>query len=646
MIGAFLYLLYFAACCASGLPLGFALFGRKQAAGWVAGALIGYGLVAVLFWTLVQQGWTARSMFAAALVVLGAILWIAVRVDAPAVALPPWRRRDTVALLVVLLLVPILQWRPFSRIGELDDTGARRYRAYFTADFLWHVALTSELTKFDSPPRNPYMARRPLHYYWAYFVPPAVLARHAPVLPDIRSHLLVNAFCAGLLFIAAIFVAAWCVVPRAGPVAAGVAAVVLAASAEGAWVLWSLWSRGRPLEAVCNLNIDAITAWWFQTLTIDSLPRSLWYTPQHAAACALSLCALIVPARASAIGGVRAPLFAGVALGLAVVFSPFLGGALSIVYGLAAAWTALRVRNVVAVGRFAVAGIPVLAAVGWCVAAGTFEGAGGAVTLGLSRAAAGAPVALVALALGPVLALGILAVVLGGGRAWPLATPAITVGVGLFMLYFVTLTLEPVWIGWRAGQIVLVAIPAFAAAAFARLRDAGGRPLAAAVLALVLAAGLPTTIIDAFNAQDVTNTNEAAGFRWTVVVPPDTQAAVAWIRTQTPPDAIVQMSIGPRRRESWTLIPTFGERRMAAGRPISLLQASEYDELSNAADGVFAAADAAQAATRARALRLDYVFVDQVERDAFGVDAIAKFDDPCCFTRVFTSGNAAVYAVR
>ena len=36
-----------------------------------------------------------------------------------------------------------------------------------------------------------------------------------------------------------------------------------------------------------------MTAWIFQGLTIDSLPRSLWYTPQHAAACGLGLIALI-----------------------------------------------------------------------------------------------------------------------------------------------------------------------------------------------------------------------------------------------------------------------------------------------------------------------------------------------------------------
>ena len=47
---------------------------------------------------------------------------------------------------------------PFARVGERDATGNRYYRAYFTADFVWHTALTAELAKYTMPPRNPYLA--------------------------------------------------------------------------------------------------------------------------------------------------------------------------------------------------------------------------------------------------------------------------------------------------------------------------------------------------------------------------------------------------------------------------------------------------------------------------------------------------------
>lgn len=646
MIGVLLYVLLVGTATAVGLPLGFALFGRRHAAGWVTGAITGYAITAFSLWSLVQAGAASAGTFAGAVAITGILSWLCLRGRGPWVVLPPWRRRDTVALALVLLLVPLLQWRPFTRIGEIDDAGARRYRAYFTADFLWHVALTSELAKFTSPPRNPYLARRPLHYYWSYFVVPAAIVGTAPVLADVQSHLLVNAACAGLLFVAAIFMTAWCVVPRAGPVAMAVACVVLAASAEGAYAMWDLWSRGRPLAGVRELNIDAITAWWFNTLTIDSLPRSLWYTPQHGMACALSLGALIVAARGGPHVPVGATLAAGLSLGLALAFSPFLGGAFSVIYGTSALWSAWRARQITTVLHHAIAALPVGVAIAWCILSGTFEGARGAVAIGVSSRAAAAPLALLVLALGPVLVPAAAGLLLGARREWPIATPVAALAGGLFLLYFVTLTLEPVWIGWRAGQIILVTLPALVAACLARLWDLQRRVTAIALVVFVLAVGLPTTIIDAYNAQDITNTAEAAGFRWTLVVPPDTQAAAAWLRLHTPRDARVQSSVGPRRRDSWTLVPTFGERRMAAGRPISLLQTPEYDEVSLQADEIFRTADAAEAARLARLLRVDYLFVDEVERQAFGEPAIAKFGGTPYFTRVFAQGAAAVYAVR
>jgi uncharacterized membrane protein len=136
------------------------------------------------------------------------------------------------------------------------------------------------------------------------------------------------------------------------------------------------------------------------------------------------------------------------------------------------------------------------------------------------------------------------------------------------------------------------------------------------------------------------------GFRWTVVVPPATQAAMKWIRERTPDEAVVQMSIGPRGRETWTLIPTFAARRMAAGEPISLLHVTEYDQRSGAVDAMFKTTNAAEASRLAHAQRIDYVYVDGVERKAFGADAIVKFSDTQYFEQVFEEGDAAVFQVR
>jgi len=152
--------------------------------------------------------------------------------------------------------------------------------------------------------------------------------------------------------------------------------------------------------------------------------------------------------------------------------------------------------------------------------------------------------------------------------------------------------------------------------------------------------------IDAYNAQDVGNTAMGPGFRWTVVVPPDTRTAVDWIRANTPADAVVQMSITPRGRETWTLVPTFAERRMAAGQRQEQQSTGRVVGESAEVDALYRAPDAAEAARIAQRQRIDYVYLDEVERQAFGEAALTKFDDPQFFSPVFRSGSAAVYQLR
>ena len=497
----------------------------------------------------------------------------------------------------------------------------------------------------DSPPRNPYLVSRPLNYYWTYFVVPAFISGSG-FLPYTHSYLTINALCAGLVFVSMIFLFAWLTIPRAGPAAVATLLALGAASAEGVHAMWTLWQGSRPFEELRHLNIDAITYWFLRGLTVDGLPRSLWYTPQHAAACALSLIALSVPAYAP----LRRPLtglVAGIALALALISSPAIGGAFSLIYGLTAIWCAVRARSswFGALLSTAPAAVPVIAALGWCIVSGTFEGAGGAVAFGPSRAAMAAPFLIPALALGPLLIIVIPALALG--RRVNLQGGVCAAVVGFSLFYFVTLTTEPIWIGWRAGQILLVTLPALAATTIAHsLKHRATTVLVCFAITVSMLVGLPTALIDLHNAQDIDNAAMGPGFRWTVVVPPDTQAAVEWIKRNTPSDAVVQMSVSPRGRETWTLIPTFAERRMAAGQPISLLRMREYDHQSQLADSMFKTRDPEEASRIARSLDVDFVYVDRVERQAFGEEAAAKFRDPRFFNEAFTNGSAAVYEVR
>jgi len=646
------YLLLYALATLPGWPLGFWLFGRRHAAGWVAGGLFGYGVTAIALWAPMALGVASPLVLLGAWALVCLACWLAFARRQPLVLLEAWTRRDTAALVLVLLVVPLLVGVPFARIGERGDDGTRHYRAYFTADFLWHIALTSELTHLQLPPEDPYAAGHQLHYYWTYFLFPASVAAGvpAPLAPSIEGILRVNAACAGLLFVGSVFVFTWSVAQKAWSAATATLLAVLAASAEGSYVLWRLWKTGEPLGSLRDLNIDATTMWFFQGLTVDGLPRSLWYTPQHAGACALGLIALVVLTRTGAYGSLAARLVSGLALGLAVTMSPFLGGAFSLVYGTAVLMDALieRRRFLGVVLGHAWAALPVALAVAWVLLGDVLEGARGALVLGFVGKARRAPVVTMLLALGPLLLPALLGLFAAGGhrrRTLP-ALAGISIGLALFYLVSLAKT-DPVWVGWRAGQIMLVCLPGLAALFISwSWERAGRRAPAAVLLACAFAVGLPTTVIDGFNAQDIDNRNMGAGFPWTVRVSPDEQAAFDWIRRATPRDAVVQAEPTTRGRASWTHIPSFAQRRMAAGLPISLVAMPYREEAAKQVRSLYGTVDPKEAWAIARRLGIDYLYIDQVEREAFPPDSLAKFDaHPELFPPVFRNATVTIYAV-
>src|SRR4029079_15162435 len=127
-----LYLAIYALAEVPGLRPGFVLFGRRHAAGWIAGALFGYMLTSLAIWAVIYAGVPSRLAFAIAWFAITVIAWIAApAVVRPVVELPQWSRRDTGALLVVWILTLAIAVPPFVRAGEIDGSGNQRYRAYF-----------------------------------------------------------------------------------------------------------------------------------------------------------------------------------------------------------------------------------------------------------------------------------------------------------------------------------------------------------------------------------------------------------------------------------------------------------------------------------------------------------------------------------
>lgn len=631
-----------------GWPLGRALFGSHPAA-WVAGALLGYALTCIAFWAVLALHIPSAVTFFLAWALVSVATWMLPRPGLNAIRLPAWTSTEARTLVLLLLIVPAVFLFPYKNLGASDAEGNRFYRAYFTADFIWHTALTSELTKYAMPPVNPYLGDRSIQYYWTYFLVPAVISEEGVGgLREIESSLKVNALCSGVLFIAALILATWAASLSAVGTAFAVVIAVVAASAEGIYASWDLYARGRPLEGLTNLNIDAMSAWTFSGLRVDSLVRSMWYNPQHSMSAALGLLAMPIAGAAGVAAPIGAIVFAGVALALSTTFNPFIGGLFSLIYGAVIAADVIRTRRFTAVLRHAIAAALVGAAVGWCVANDMVEGAAGVVLYGLGGYARNRPVATLMLSLGPLL----VPAVLGIWPPWRLplrAWPAVAGTVlGLLVFYLVRLSVEGSYIGFRAGQLLQLALPGLAALFFARLWNPKWqwRAAAAAIALVLLAVGLPTTLIDTYNAQDIGNRRMGPGFRWTITLTPDEQEAYRWMRTQTPRDAIVQMDPIAHGRETWSQLPTFAGRRMAAARPISMMDIPVYAERSKRVHRIYADRNAEVAVLIARDLGIDYVFIGPAEQKANPAAALSKFakrED--LFREVFVNPSTRIYQV-
>lgn len=643
-MGLLLYVIFYAAAVAPGILAARRLAGNTPGA-WIVGGVVGYGLTQLALWVPIILHVPSPVTFVAAWGAETIGLWILCRrIPAPVLTFPGAGAADTKALALVLLLTAIVMFVPYRNLGRPDSTGTRYYRAYFTADFFWHTALAAELGRYSTPPRDPYMASREMHYYWTYFLLPAIVAHESPApLSDVQRALKVNAGLSALFVVGMLYLFVRTAVPRPGVATAAVVVGILAASAEGAFVLQQLWRAGRPIAAVTEMNIDAIANWQFGGLRIDDLPRGLWYNPQHSFACALGLvAALIAAAGANASAG--AIWLAGVSLGLSTCFNPFVGGVFSIVYGLSVAWDALRRPHVVRnVAKHAQAAIPVAAAIAWCVLNKVVGGAGSAVHFGYSGGAAQHTLVSLLLSTGPVL----LPATVG---MWPWrslpAQPArvavVGIVVSLVLMHVLTLS-EGSWVGFRTGQILLLMLPLFIARLFvalARVRTAA----AIAVAMLILLIGLPTTLIDGYNAQDIGNRKAGPGFRWTVPVTAAQQAAFSWVRTYLPEDAIVQMEPMLRGRDHWSLIPSFAQRRMSAGLPISLLPTPEYGAGSAEVRRIYRTTDPIEARDLAKRRGIQYFYIDGDDRAAYA-EGMKKFDAPY-FERAYDRRGITIVHVR
>lgn len=664
-VAAIVYLALYVLAFLPGLPIGWRIFGRDQPLGWIAGALCGYALSAIAFWIPAWLSAPHLASFGFAWLAMTVTVWTLCAPrngQLPLALLPRWSVGDTRWWFALVIIVAAFVVLPLSRVGETDESGARRYRAYFTADFVWHMAMTQELARFELPVTNPYLAPEPIHYYWTYFMVPAVIAgpESAPLVST-ETALKITAIGTALLMFSVIFLSAHAV--SGGRRVAVFAACLIALTApswEGLYTLHRYWSNGLSLaemgQEVRGLNIDAVTNWQFQGLRIDGLVRSMWWTPQHATSFTLGLIALVVVAMGTwpravdetSAGPARAAnrnvmAMAGLFLALSVAMNPLLGAAFCAIHGLVVIGAILRRHlppRALVDQVFTV--IPVAIALGWTVLNHMGGGSGDAITIGWVGLGRNAPVTTLVLSIGGLLIPAVLA--LWPGRAVPLGAAWVAIpafAVALCLAWFVSIT-DIAWIGFRAGNVFQITLPMLAAIGLARVGNWSRRAMWGLVIPIVVI-GAPTTLIDTFNAQDVNNRTMGPGFRWTIPISPDQQAGLRWIKLNTPSDSIVQADPIPRGRDQWSLIPSFAGRRSAAGEPISLLATPAYAERSRAVHELLLAPDAGAAYQAAGQLGLDYIWLDDTDDAAIAERFRGR---PDLFAMTFRRGAVHVFEVR
>jgi hypothetical protein len=624
--------------------------GRRLAAIFV-GPVWGYGASSIVLLAMWTAGIRGPVLLVAPVLAAVALAGCAIPLR-QALLPPPFRRADVVGVCILVILTAGIVARPFSQVAKELPDGGKAYRAYFTADFVWRMAVAAELAKGDVPPVNPFYRHDYLHYYWLAHLLPAAEYREMRGAVSLEQILLANSVALDVTFVMFLygFCRQWVRSPAALTAACSV--TLLGSSFEGTERLYYIWRDGGQLESLRMLNIDAMSRWIYRSLPVDGLQRVLWYQPHHATGYALGLSAMLVLVQARTPEKARIFALSGMLLAFCLMLSTFSAIMLSAVAALAAlivlvprgAWRAL-------VPAAVAAAIPLVLATAASMKLGYVDPtSSGLVRVLINPLAFTEPVWAIFLSFGPLLLLSILGAAIAFWRREKALVGVTAIIVVSFAFYFFVDLRghQYVYVGWRAGNLLFIAFTILTAYA---LQEIGGgttaRRMTAVVLFIVGAlSAAPTFAIDLYNTQDINNREQAAGFKWTLVLDRDEVEALAWVRRMTPPAAVVQIDPYPRDSYTWTYIPAFAERRMAAGLPISMVPFEKYEAASQQVKTVFAADSAVAAHRRAVTLGIDYLYIGQPERQANPQLAGILEQRPDLFQPVFGNNTISIYFVE
>ena len=621
----------------------------SRGASWLAGAAWGYALSSLGLLALWAGGLRHLIVLTIAPPLVGTLLIVPVRRLTGAFTVPQFSRADLGAVALVLLAVPAVVGLPYAHIGE-DLPEGRAYRAYFTADFVWEVAVVAELAKGDMPPQNPYYLDDDLHYYWLMHLLPAVQHRAFDGTPTADQLLLVNA-----LWSALAFAAFWYFFVRhfvSSPWAAALACVfvLFCTSLEGIDRIWYHWMRDIPFGNLRNSNIDAVTDWDHQGMRADGLHRLLLYQPQHQMGYLLGLSAMLLLSQARDASRWTVYAVVGAFLATCMLFSTVASLMMGLMCGAYAAWRLVRGRAWRSIlPAAAAAAAPMFAGLAIVSLLGYLDTGGQLLAFGVNPKSTHRILWISFLSFGPVLVGALIGAALA---AWARTISSFSplwfvLAVCVSFYFFVDLPDSPNSIGWHAAKVGLVAFTPLVGYGFHEAWRRRGWIRAAvvpAMLALGLA-GLPTVVIDVYNNQDVWNRARGPAFRWTVLLSPGELEGLEWIKRGTFKTARVQAEPVVRGRDTWAFIPAFAERRMAAGLPLSMIPLAKYEAANERIKRLYQSTSADAAHEAALAHCIDYLVVGPPERATYPQFEPLLDGDRARFIPAFRNGTLTVYYV-
>jgi hypothetical protein len=637
-------------CAVPGVVLVRRLY-RFATQSWLFAVLLGpawgYALTSLTLLVLWLTGVRRPIWFVLAAVATAVVCAVMPALPA-AIRVPALGRRDLAAVCLTLLLVPIIVGLPYRKVGERLPEG-EAWRAYFTADFVWAMAVTSEVSKGDVLPKNPYRIGTALHYYWLAHLVPSIEYRSMSGHTSLKQLLLANAVLAGLAFIGFFYLFVRHFVDS--PAAAALACVTVVAfhSYEGLQQLVALWRLGAPLSLVQFVNIDAVSRWIFESMPVDGLQRLLFYQPQHQLGYIMGFSALLLLVQARDTARLVVMAWAGLFIALSLLLSTFSAMMIATVAALFQGLRMLRARQVAWMVPYAlVALLPIVAAILLGRRLQYVEQGGPLVSIVHNKIAWRNAWLAIPLSFGTVLVLAIAGTIIAWRRKALAPFAAIGALVAVCWFYYFMVDVrdhQHVYVGWRAGHLLFMGFAPLVGYALQECWRLRGRTrvLATAVVVLLMAAAAPTVAIDLYNTQDTSNRQIAPGFRWTLVLSPDELEALEWIRTYTPPDAIVQVDPKIRDAETWAYIPAFAERRMAAGLPISMIPLVKYERATDKVLEIFRAPSAQTAFLTANAMLVDYVMVTPLERKHHPDFEAMVESGPQFWTTVFRNRSVVIY---